>query len=54
MPAFGDFPALRLESGSKMGKQAELEQFFYDFRPDQCVPANHLPRQIDVFARTFF
>lgn len=32
-----------------MGKQAEPEQLFYDFRLDDHVPATPLLRQIDVF-----
>ena len=32
-----------------MGRQAEPEQLFYDFRLDDHVPANHLLRKIAVF-----
>ena len=32
-----------------MGRQAEPEQLFYDFRLDDHVPADHLLRKIDVF-----
>ena len=32
-----------------MGRQAEPEQLFYDFRLDDHVRANHLLRQIEVF-----
>ena len=34
-----------------MGRQAEPEQLFYDFRLDDHVPADHLLRKIDVIAR---
>ena len=32
-----------------MGRQAEPEQLFYDFRLDDHVPANHLLRKIDLY-----